>query len=138
MHCWTLLHGRIHGHRLSGQHVGLAGKAAAAAAAVEAVEDLVPVKAVTDLVAGEVVTHLVAGLQVGTWVLVQYGDSKYPGEVKQVRGLEYCVNVMHPSGSGYRWPYGQKDEIYYHESDIVKTLAAPVPSRSRGTFSFNI
>ena len=55
-----------------------------------------------------------------------------------VRGLEYCVNIMHPSGSGYRWHHGQKDEIYYYESDIVKTLAAPVPSRSRGTFSFNI
>ena len=55
-----------------------------------------------------------------------------------VRGLEYCVNIMHPSGSGYRWRHGQKDEIYYYESDIVKTLAAPVPSRSRGTFSFNI
>ena len=33
----------------------------------------------------------------------------YQREVTQVRGLEYCVNVMHPSGSGYRWPYGQKD-----------------------------
>ena len=124
MHCWTLLHSRIHGHRLSGQHLDLVDEAAAAAA-VEAVEDFVPVEAATDLVADEVVADLVAGLQVGTWVLVQYGDSNYPGEVTQVRGLEYCVNVMHPSGSGYRWPYGQKDEIYYHESDIVKTLAAP-------------
>ena len=64
--------------------------------------------------------------------------TEYPREVPHVRGLEYCVNMMHPSGSGYRWPHGQKDEIYYYESDIVKTLAAPVPSRSRGTFSFNI
>ena len=62
----------------------------------------------------------------------------YPREVTHVRGLEYCVNVMHQSGSGYRWPHCQNDEIYYYESDIVKTLAAPVPSRSRGTFSFNI
>ena len=64
--------------------------------------------------------------------------TEYPREVTQVRCLEYCVNVMHPFGSGYRWPHGQKDEIYYYESDIVKTLAAPVPSGSRGTFSFNI
>ena len=64
--------------------------------------------------------------------------TEYPREVTHVRGLEYCVNVMHPSGSGYRWPNSQKDEIYYYESDIVKTLAAPVPSRFRGTFSFNI
>ena len=64
--------------------------------------------------------------------------TEYPREVPHVRGLEYCVNMMHPSGSGYRWPHGQKDETYYYESDIVKTLAAPVPSRSRGTFSFNI
>ena len=64
--------------------------------------------------------------------------TEYPREVTHVRGLEYCVNMMHPSGSGYRWPHGQKDEIYYYESDIVKTLAAPVSSRSRGTFSFNI
>ena len=30
------------------------------------------------------------------------------GGLTQVRGLENCVNVMHPSGSGYRWPHGQK------------------------------
>ena len=35
--------------------------------------------------------------------------TEYPREVTHVRGLEYCVNVMHPSGSGYRWPHGQKD-----------------------------
>ena len=35
--------------------------------------------------------------------------TEYPREVTQVRCLEYCVNVMHPSGSGYRWPHGQKD-----------------------------
>ena len=35
--------------------------------------------------------------------------TEYPREVAQVRGLENCVNVMHPSGSGYRWPHGQKD-----------------------------
>ena len=64
--------------------------------------------------------------------------TEYPREVTHVRGLEYCVNMMHPSGSDYRWPQGQKDEIYYYESDIVKTLAAPVPTRSRRTFSFNI
>ena len=64
--------------------------------------------------------------------------TEYPREVLHVRGLECCVNMMHLSGPGYRWPHGQKDEIYYYESDIVKTLAAPVPSRSRGTFSFNI
>ena len=28
--------------------------------------------------------------------------TEYPREVTQVRGMEYCVNVMHPSGSGYR------------------------------------
>ena len=64
--------------------------------------------------------------------------TEYPREVTHVRGLEYCVNMMHPSGSGYRWPHGQKDEIYNYETDIVKTLAAPEPSRSRGTFGFNI
>ena len=40
--------------------------------------------------------------------------TEYPREVTHVRGLEYCVNMMHPSGSGYRWPHGQKDEIYYY------------------------
>ena len=35
--------------------------------------------------------------------------TEYPRELTQVRGLEYCVNVMHPSGSGYRWTHGQKD-----------------------------
>ena len=63
--------------------------------------------------------------------------TEYPREVTHVHDLEYCVNVMHESGSGYRWPHGQKDEIYYYESDIVKTLAAPVPSRSK-TFKHDI
>ena len=36
--------------------------------------------------------------------------TEYLKEVTYVRGLEYCVNMMHPSGSGYRWPHGQKDE----------------------------
>ena len=35
--------------------------------------------------------------------------TEYPREVTHVRDLEYCVNMMHPSGSGYRWPQGQKD-----------------------------
>ena len=35
--------------------------------------------------------------------------TEYPREVTQIRDLVYCVNVMHPFGSGYRWPHGQKD-----------------------------
>ena len=35
--------------------------------------------------------------------------TEYPREVSQVCGVEYRVNVMHSSGSGYRWPHGQKD-----------------------------
>ena len=35
--------------------------------------------------------------------------TEYPREVTQVRGLENCVNVMHPSGSAYLWPHSQKD-----------------------------
>ncbi len=44
-------------------------------------------------------------VQVGQWVVVVYDGNEYPGEVSAIidtNGVQ--VNVMHKSGSGWKWP----------------------------------
>ena len=61
----------------------------------------------------------------------------YPGEVRSIdsnTGVQ--VNVMHKSGSCWKWPES-RDMIYYSKSDILHLISAPVAAGHRGQFSFS-
>ena len=74
---------------------------------------------------------------VGQWVVVSYDGIDYPGEVRSIdsnTGVQ--VNVMHKSGSCWKWPKS-RDMIYYSKSDILRLINAPVAAGHRRQFSFS-
>ena len=75
----------------------------------------------------------------GDWVIVQYMDSEYPGEIiKQIqKEPRNKVNVMHKSGpSEWKWPKTE-DKIYYFTHSIKRKIDPPLPSGYRGRFAFD-
>lgn len=76
-------------------------------------------------------------IQVGQWVVVLYDGIEYPGEVRSIdsnAGVQ--VNVMHKSGSCWKWPQS-RDTIYYKKSDILRIISAPVVAGHCGQFTFS-
>lgn len=73
---------------------------------------------------------------VGDWVVVNFEEAMFPGETIDVISSQLVVNVMHPSGNGWKWP-DKKDMIPYDISEVVKRIEPPVPSGSRGQFHFD-
>ena len=51
---------------------------------------------------------------IGDWVLVQYDNTFYPGDVKNKRGDNIQVNVMIPAGKT-RWKWPKKEDSIYYE-----------------------
>ena len=51
-------------------------------------------------------------LSVGQWVLVRYDGLEFPGEVTACGETDAEVNVMHASGSAWKWPTNP-DMIFY-------------------------
>ena len=51
-------------------------------------------------------------LSVGQWVLVRYDGLEFPGEVTACGETDAKVNVMHASGSAWKWPTNP-DMIFY-------------------------
>ena len=85
----------------------------------------------------------VTDIQVGQWVVVLYDEVEYPGEVKSIdsnAGVQ--VNVMHKSGSCWKWPQ-TRDMIYYKKSDILHCkfwqiiISTPIAAGHRGQFVFS-
>ena len=65
-------------------------------------------------------------VQVRQWVVVVYDIKEYPGEVTSISDINGVkVNVMHRSGSGWKWPQS-KDMIFYDKNDIVCIISPPV------------
>ena len=61
-----------------------------------------------------------------------YDGIEYLGEVRSIdsnAGVQ--VNVMHKSGSCWKWPQS-RDMIYYKKSDIPRIIRAPVVAGHRG------
>ena len=76
-------------------------------------------------------------IQVGQWVVVLYDGIEYPGEVRSIdsnTGVQ--VNVMHKSGSCWKWPQS-RDMIYYKKSNILRVISVPVVAGHRGQFTFS-
>ena len=75
-------------------------------------------------------------VQVGQWVAVQYDGVQYPGEVILIDTNGVQVNVMHKSGSCWKWPQS-RDMISYEKSDILRIISVPVAAGHRGQFTFS-
>lgn len=76
------------------------------------------------------------------FVVVNYEGSFFPGKINGFQIIDEEVKVlisaMAINGKNWKWP-DNKDEIYYHEKDIVKKLnpSVIVPVNTRGDFKIN-
>ena len=68
--------------------------------------------------------------------MVQYDGVEYPGEVRSIDINGVQVNVMHKSGSSWKWTQS-RDMIYYEKSDILCIISAPVAAGHHGQFTFS-
>ena len=76
-------------------------------------------------------------VELGQWVVVVYDWNEYPREVTSISDTDSVqVNVMHKSGSGWKWPQ-TKDMIFYDKNDIVHTINPPLAAGHREQFIFN-
>ena len=72
------------------------------------------------------------------WVVVEYQGSNFPGEVSEILSDGRVeVNVMCPSGNGWKWPE-KEDKIPYEIDEVLKKIEPPVPTGSRGQFHVNM
>ena len=75
-------------------------------------------------------------LSVGQWVLVRYDGLEFPGEVTSCSETDAEVNVMHRSGSAWRWPTNP-DKIFYERANILRQINPPKAAGHRGQFTFD-
>ena len=61
---------------------------------------------------------------IGDWVLVQYDNAFYSGEVKNKRGDDIQVNIMIPAGKT-RWKRPKKEDSIYYEKSNIKKINPP-------------
>ena len=53
-------------------------------------------------------------ININDWVLVLYEGERFPGEVTNITGSDFKVNVMHKSGNLWKW-LKKEDKIFYSE-----------------------
>lgn len=75
-------------------------------------------------------------LSVGQWVLVRYDGLEFPGEVTSCGETDAEVNVMHTSGSAWRWPTNP-DKIFYEHANILRQINPPRAAGHHGQFIFD-
>lgn len=82
------------------------------------------------------ISRNVDSLNVGDWVLVEYGKCLYPGEVNALSCEIVTVNVMVSSRGGkYKWPY--RNHINnYERTDIKKPSTTHSLRQSSQPFLF--
>lgn len=72
----------------------------------------------------------------GDWVVVEYDDNSYPGQVTDihVQTKEVLVNCMIAAKCPglYRWPEFGRDEIWYSPTKVIRKIQAPTPTTNRG------
>ena len=69
-------------------------------------------------------------------VLVSYKDKRFPGEVTNITGSEFEVNVIHKSGNLWKWSK-KEDKILYKWEKIVQRINPPAVAVTWGQFSFD-
>jgi hypothetical protein len=73
-------------------------------------------------------------LNVGDFVVVNYDDEMFPGQVKLTKKNGAEVSTMVRSGQNWKWP-ATEDQIFYFRDQIVDIIAEPVSVGTRGAFS---
>jgi len=76
-------------------------------------------------------------VNIGDWVLVNYDGADFPGEITNIVGFDYEVNVMHKCGAFWKWPLTE-DGIFYDRKNVVKKLEPPEVAGTRGQFTFTV
>ena len=73
----------------------------------------------------------------GQWVVVNYDDVCYPGEVTcfDEKENQYEVRVMHRSDSYWKWPTAE-DKLIYARERILRIIDPPSAAGNRGQFLF--
>ena len=51
-------------------------------------------------------------ININDWVLVSYEGERFPGEVTNITGSDFEVNVMQKSGNLWKWPK-KENKIFY-------------------------
>ena len=75
-------------------------------------------------------------INLGDWVLVCYDRQKFYGEVTNITGLDFEVNVMHKScGAFWKWSPNE-DKIFYQKENVIQKLDPPEVVGRRGQFKF--
>jgi hypothetical protein len=74
--------------------------------------------------------------KIGDWVMVDFEDSGYPGEIINIIDGDYQVKAMEPFGAFWRWP-AKEDVAVYEPANIMSTLSPPIVCGSQGQFSFS-
>ena len=65
---------------------------------------------------------------IGDWVIVQYDNVRYPGEVTIIKGEDIQVNVMVPAGKQI-WKWSKHNDcIFYQSNNILKKTSTPETS----------
>ena len=74
-------------------------------------------------------------MNVSDWVVVEYDEDLYPGEVTAVNGDFVEVDTIHTSnGKTWHWP----EILMYNRAQIKATIEQPVPTGgSRGLYKFS-
>jgi len=72
----------------------------------------------------------------GVWVVVTYGNEKFPGQVTKCSSNEVQVSCMIKSGRFFRWPE-RKDEIWYRLTDVKTLTETVIPVTGRGDYQID-
>ena len=81
-------------------------------------------------------TTTLLALSVGQWVPVRYDGLEFPGEVTSCGETDVEVNVIHRSGSTWRWPTNP-DKIFYKHANILRRINPPRAAVHHGQFTFD-
>ena len=74
---------------------------------------------------------------IGDWVLVNYVGADFPGEVTNINGFDYEVNVMRKCGAFWTWPLTE-DRIFHEMKNVVKKLESPEVAGTCGQLTFTL
>ena len=74
-------------------------------------------------------------VDISAWVLVNYDGADFPGEITNIVGFDYEVNVMHKCGAFWKWPLTE-DRLSYDRKNVVKKLEPPEVAGRCGKFTF--
>ena len=75
--------------------------------------------------------------KVSDWVVVQYDNQNYPGEISDVMDEEIVVSAIHPaSGKRFKW-VNHKDECIYPFLAVIAKIHPIEVAGGRGQFSFD-